>query len=113
MQYAEYVSVYPNLLLGLQADHLFAMILHPIAPDRTLEDLRIFYVGDEAVGDEYAKAREATRESWRVVFAEDVGVVEGMQQGRSSPGFDGGIFSEVMDTPTHHFHRWAASKLAG
>ena len=113
LQYAEYVSVYPNLLLGLQADHLFAMILHPIAPDRTLEDLRIFYVGDEAVGDEYAKAREATRESWRVVFAEDVGVVEGMQQGRSSPGFDGGIFSEVMDTPTHHFHRWAASKLAG
>jgi choline monooxygenase len=112
LQHAEYVSVYPNVLLGLQADHLFALILHPIAPDRTVEDLRIFYVGDEAIGTEYADARKATQESWRVVFAEDVGVVEGMQQGRCSPGFDGGVFSPVMDTPTHHFHRWAANSLA-
>jgi choline monooxygenase len=47
-----------------------------------------------------------------VVFGEDIGAVEGMQKGRSSPGYRGGVFSPVMDNPTHHFHQWVARKLA-
>ena len=50
---------------------------------------------------------------WQTVFAEDVGVVEGMQRGRKASGYDGGKFSAVMDTPTHHFHKWVATELAG
>lgn len=108
---AEYVSLYPNVLLGIQADHFFALVLEPLAPDRTREHLQIYYVGDEAQGDAFAAARTATLEAWRLVFSEDVGVVEGMQRGRASPGFRGGLFSPVMDTPTHHFHRWVANRL--
>ncbi|MGI9289389.1 MAG: SRPBCC family protein, partial [Pseudomonadales bacterium] len=36
---AEYVSFYPNVLLGIQTDHAFALILLPMAKDRTLEKL--------------------------------------------------------------------------
>ena len=54
---------------------------------------------------------KATLESWRVVFAEDIDAVEGMQNGRRSPGYRGGVFSPVMDNPTHHFHQWVARKL--
>ncbi|MNJ68635.1 hypothetical protein D3C77_649010 [compost metagenome] len=50
-------------------------------------------------------------ESWRVVFAEDIASVEGMQMGRSSPGYNGGAFSPEMDLPTHYFHKWAARQL--
>jgi phenylpropionate dioxygenase-like ring-hydroxylating dioxygenase large terminal subunit len=50
---------------------------------------------------------------WQTVFAEDVGVVEGMQRGRKASGYDGGKFSAVMDTPTHHFHKWVATELVG
>jgi choline monooxygenase len=32
-----------------------------------------------------------------------------MQQGRRSPGYKGGVFSPVMDGPTHHFHSWLAN----
>ena len=39
------------------------------------------------------------------------GVVEGMQKGRSAPGFDGGRFSPAMDGPTHAFHRWVATGM--
>jgi choline monooxygenase len=34
-----------------------------------------------------------------------------MQKGRSSPGYNGGVFSPMMDNPTHHFHQWIARKL--
>jgi choline monooxygenase len=108
---AEYLALFPNVLIGIQADHAFAMQLDPVAPGRTLEHLRVFYVGDEALGDEYAACRNAVLESWKVVFAEDISSVEGMQKGRHSPGYQGGVFSPEMDIPTHHFHQWAARQL--
>jgi choline monooxygenase len=108
---AEYVAFFPNVLLGIQADHAFAMMLEPIAPGKTVEHLRLFYVGDEALDPHYEAARNAVMESWRVVFAEDIASVEGMQKGRSSPGYNGGAFSPEMDLPTHYFHKWAARSL--
>ena len=108
---AEYVSFYPNVLLGIQVDHTFAMIVEPVASDKTIEHVRLYYVGDEALSDTHTASRDANLESWRVVFTEDIDAVEGMQQGRSSPGYQGGVFSPVMDNPTHHFHQWVARKL--
>ncbi len=113
MRQAEYISLYPNVLLGIQADHAFAMIIEPVAFDQTVERLQLYFVGDEANDDQYAAARTATLESWRVVFSEDIAAVEGMQMGRQSPGFGGGLFSPEMDQPTHHFHRWVANTLTG
>ena len=108
---AEYIALYPNVLLGLQVDHVFAVILLPTTHTSTRELFRIFYVGDEATADLLKDMRIAVLEGWRAVFAEDIGVVEGMQQGRASPAFDGGVFSPVMDNATHHFHRWVAGQV--
>ena len=108
---AEYIAVYPNILLGLQVDHLFAVWLQPISASRTREVIQLLYIGDEATTEHYEEARIKTLEGWREVFAEDVDAVEGMQLGRSSTAFDGGAFSPVMDNPTHHFHRWVANRL--
>lgn len=111
LEQAEYVALYPNVLLGIQADHAFAMIIEPLECDRSIEHLRLFYVGAEALSDEHAASRSATLESWRMVFSEDIDAAEGMQRGRLSPGYTGGVFSPVMDNPTHHFHQWVARKL--
>ena len=111
LEFAEYVAFYPNVLLGLQADHAFAMIIEPQACDRSIERLRLYYVDDGATDSEFAESRNATLQSWREVFNEDIDAVEGMQRGRQSPGFSGGVFSPVMDNPTHHFHQWVARKL--
>lgn len=111
-QTAEYLSLYPNVLLGVQVDHVFAIILHPLSHDRTLESLQLFYVGDDAVTPSYAENRDNVLQAWREVFAEDIFAVEGMQQGRRSPGFAGGVFSAAMDGPTYHFHRWVAEFYA-
>ncbi len=111
LKQAEYISFYPNVLLGLQADHAFAMIIEPVSCNQSIEHLRLFYVGDDALSDEHAASRNATLESWRAVFSEDIDAVEGMQRGRLSPGYRGGVFSPVMDNATHHFHQWVARKL--
>jgi choline monooxygenase len=108
---AEYAALFPNVLLGVHQDHFMAVRLEPVAVNRTLEHLELYYVGDRALSDDYAAIRSANLRAWKQVFAEDVGVVERMQRGRASPAFDGGVFSPVMDVPTHCFHKWAAQRL--
>jgi choline monooxygenase len=107
---AEYVSLYPNVLLGIQADHAFAIILQPMANNLTIEKLELSYVGDGAHSDEHQANRQAVLDSWIAVFQEDIFAVESMQKGRRSPGYQGGVFSPVMDGPTHHFHTWVAEQ---
>ena len=109
---AEYPTLYPNVLLGFQADHTFAILLTPETPDRTREELRIFYAGAGAGGDAYRGCRAATLSAWRIVFEQDLTAVEQLQLGRASPGYGGGVFSPAMDTATHHFHAWVATRLA-
>jgi choline monooxygenase len=108
---AEYPTLYPNVLLGFHADHAFAAILSPLAPEATHEEIRIWFVGEGATTAEHRSCRAATQDAWRGVFGEDVFAVEGMQEGRVSPGYAGGVFSPVMDELTHHFHRWVANRL--
>lgn len=107
---AEYPVFYPNLLLGYQVNHFYAMIIHPLSASRVREEVKLFYVGDGATADAHRRGRQTNLAAWRKIFAEDIGAVEGMQQGRRSPGFRGGVFSPKLDAPTHHFHRWVARK---
>ncbi len=111
-QGAEYVALYPNLLLGVHRDHTFAIILEPLGPARTREHVALYYSSEpNAVAPEFEALRRRNTEMWHTVFKEDLFVVEGMQKGRHAKGFDGGRFSPVMDGPTHCFHRWAAKRL--
>ena len=48
---------------------------------------------------------------WKDVMSEDIKAIEGMQEGRSSPVYNGGNFSPAMDNPTHQFHKWVAGNL--
>lgn len=104
---AEYVAVYPNVLLGVQRDHAFAIILEPQGIGETAEHIHLYYAAPQV--DEALRAANAIL--WKQVFEEDIFVVEGMQKGRHAPGFDGGRFSPAMDGPTHCFHAWAADIL--
>ena len=110
---AEYVALYPNVLLGVHKDHTFAIVLEPVGHDRTVEHVAIFYTENAVTGGDWADMRAANARMWKDVFLEDVFVVEGMQKGRHARGFDGGKFSPVMDSPTHCFHAWVAGQMAG
>ena len=108
---AEYIAVFPNVLLGVHRDHTFAIVLQPMGLDRTIEHVEIYYPTDIAGDTKLTALNERNAAQWKTVFEEDVFVVEGMQRGRHGALFDGGRFSPAMDGPTHLFHRWVAGRL--
>ncbi len=108
---AEYIALYPNVLLGVHRDHFYGILLEPVSHDRTIERVEIYYTSEENAGGDYSKLRQSNSAMWREIFEEDVFVVEGMQSGRRAAKFDGGKFSPVMDAPTHNFHHWVAGQF--
>lgn len=108
---AEYVALYPNVLLGVQRDHAFALVLEPVTCERTVEHLELYYAAPPGASPELEALRLSNAQRWKTVFVEDIFVVEGMQRGRHGEFFDGGRFSPAMDGPTHNFHQWVASQI--
>lgn len=108
---AEYIALYPNVLLGVQRDHAFAIVLQPISCERTIEHIELYYAVDPAETPELDELRTENAQRWKVVFEEDIFVVEGMQKGRHGQLFDGGRFSPAMDGPTRLFHEWVAAQV--
>ena len=47
---AEYITAFPNVLLGVHRDHTFAIILQPLGPEKTLEHVHLclLYTSDAA-----------------------------------------------------------------
>ncbi len=108
---AEYIALFPNVQLGVHRDHFFVIHLEPLDVGTTREYIEIYYASEDMCGDAMGDLRAAHAAAWNEVFAEDVFVIEGMQQGRHAPAFDGGKFSPVMDTATHCFHHWVAGRF--
>ena len=109
---AEYVSLFPNVMLGIHKDHFYAYWLEPINHKYTKEHMEIYYVGEKAANTKkYKKIRKQNYQMWKSIQTEDLNIIEGMQDGRNSPIYNGGNFSPIMDNPTHHFHKWVAKNL--
>ena len=107
----EYVVLFPNLILGVQKDHVFNLIIEPLGPNQIKEHIEIYYSDPSMLSDKYQQTRQENAKLWKTVFEEDIFVVEGMQKGRYAKGFDGGRFSPIMDEPTHVFHDWYARRI--
>ena len=109
---AEYVALFPNVMLGIHKDHYYVYWLEPVSYNYTKEHMDIYYVGERAAKSyEYMSLRKQNYEQWHSIQSEDLRIIEGMQDGRQSPAFNGGNFSPVMDNPTHHFNKWVAQEL--
>ncbi len=107
----EYPIVFPNAMLGVSVDHVFALIAHPTSPTTTHEEMHIFFVGDAAMREEFAENRRLVVERWRGINYEDVGIVESVQIGRNSPAMEGGLFSPTLDICVYAFQNEVARCL--
>ncbi len=109
---AEYVALFPNVMLGIHKDHYYAFWLEPVNYKYTIEHMEIYYVGEKAANSKKFKSlRKQNHKLWKGVQSEDLNIIEGMQEGRNSPSYNGGNFSPIMDNPTHHFHKWVATNI--
>ena len=109
---AEYVALFPNVMLGIHKDHYYAYWIEPINHEFTLEHMELYYVGEQAAqANKFKSLRKQNHKQWEDIQKEDVDIIQDMQTGRNSPSYNGGNFSPVMDNPTHHFHKWVAQNL--
>jgi len=112
MKKAEYIALFPNVMVGLHVDHFYTFWLEPISINETKEHLEMYYIGEESAnGKELEGMRKENSKFWKEVMSEDIKAIEGMQAGRNSPVYNGGNFSPVMDNPTHQFHKWVSGSL--
>tara|TARA_Y100001970_G_scaffold69886_1_gene89052 strand:+ start:633 stop:1841 length:1209 start_codon:yes stop_codon:yes gene_type:complete len=109
---SEYIALFPNVMIGLHVDHFYVFWLEPLSMNRTKEHMQMYYVGNESANSEDLKdLRKENSRFWKDVMLEDINAIEGMQEGRNSPIYNGGNFSPIMDQPTHQFHKWVAKSL--
>jgi choline monooxygenase len=108
---AEYPAVLPNLMFGLHPDHLLFFGVIPLSPSLTEEVFHFYFVGDAAMEERHAAMRERVMTNLVSINAEDVGIVESMQAGRHSPGFEKGPFSPYQEATLHQFQLKIAKML--
>ena len=109
---AEYISVFPNLMLGIHPDYFLALTVNPLSPTRSVERMSFYFIGDGATDVEYEALRQIPIDLWKITNEEDLETIERLQKGRKSPAFDGGCFSPALETTVHQFQRLIAKAIA-
>ena len=105
---------FPQFAAEVFADQLSVLATRPVAPDRTIEEIHLFVVGDEAATHRsFADLRSELTEMWRELNGEDIDVLERLQRGRRSPAYDGGRLSTAWEGPTHEFTRVLLEEMMG
>ena len=107
----EYCYVFPNLSLGLARDHLMVIIDEPVSNNSTKVNVHIYYASEQSLDDCYKESRRATIRDLKQILEEDREIVNRLQSGRESPGFDGGCFSPEVDVTIHQLHSYFAKHL--
>ena len=76
---AEYIALFPNVMIGLHIDHFYIFWLEPKSINETKEHLMMYYVGDESAnGVEFSGMRKKNAEFWKEVMSEDIKAIEGV-----------------------------------
>lgn len=103
--------MFPSFCFEVFPDQVVLFLVTPLGPERTLERIVIYYIGDGATDARYAEARQRVIDNWQQLNDEDIGIIERMQQGRHSDGFDGGVLSPYWDPVIQQFARLTAQAI--
>ncbi|MEQ8443400.1 MAG: aromatic ring-hydroxylating dioxygenase subunit alpha [Alphaproteobacteria bacterium] len=99
-------ACFPNFAAEVYPDQFTVLTTTPVSPTETVEEMHFFVCGDAAASaPEYEDGRRELLEMWIDLNNEDIGLLERLQLGRLSPGFDGGNLSPAWEGPTHQFGR--------
>ena len=110
---SEYMALFPKCNDWIAHRSFLCFLVRTFrSMNKTKEHMQMYYVGKESAnGEELKELRKENSRFWKDVMLEDINAIEGMQEGRNSPVYNGGNFSPVMDQPTHQFHKWVANNL--
>jgi choline monooxygenase len=101
----DWFVLFPNFAFEIFPDQVDVFVAWPQAADSCRETIALYFVGDGASAEKYSDARAHVIQNWNDLNHEDIGVVERMQSGRNSEGFDGGVLSPYWDPVLQQFAR--------
>ena len=99
----DWFVLFPNFAFEIFPDQLDVFIATPQGFDRCHETIALYFIGEGADSEEFAEGRNSVIQNWLELNNEDLGIIERMQAGRSSEGFDGGVLSPYWDPASQHF----------
>lgn len=108
---AEYITVFPNLMLGVHPDYFLVFIANPLSVGKTQERMTFYFVGDAAMTPDNEALRHLPIDLWKDTNDEDIEMIERMQVGRKSPCFDGGCFSPELEQTVYRFQQMVAKAI--
>jgi choline monooxygenase len=108
---AEYITVFPNLMLGVHPDYFLVFTANPLSPSKTAERMVFYFVGDAAMTPENTSLRHLPIDLWQATNDEDIAMIERMQIGRKSPQFNGGCFSPELEKTVYRFQQKVAEAV--
>ena len=95
--------LFPTLGVEVFPDQLAVFQVVPLSAGRCRERLHVYLMDEAVESAAHAEARQAVIDTWHDLNLEDVTLLEGLQAGRASPAYDGGLFSPQWEEPTHQF----------
>ncbi len=101
----DWYVLFPNFGFEIFPDQVDVFIATPMGADRCKETIALYFIGEGAEAEHYAEARNRVIQNWHDLNSEDVGIIERMQAGRWSDGFDGGVLSPYWDPVQQQFAR--------
>lgn len=108
-----YFNLFPNVTMALFPSNLSFFMFEPVGPDQCIMHEWFYFVGDAAQQPEHREACERVYQEWADLNAEDLGICQRMQEGRSCDAYDGGRLAPYWDAGTVHFHRQIAAAIRG
>ena len=100
--------IYPNLMLSCSADHVAALILRPLAVDRTAIECRLLFAASEVESPSFDPSDAG--DFWDMVNRQDWAICESVQRGMSSRAYTHGWFAPMEDDSAD-IRRWLLPRL--
>ncbi len=107
----DWFVLFPNFAFEVFPDQVDVFIATPIDATHCRETIALYFVGDGVTNESYSEARQHVIENWNDLNHEDIGVIERMQAGRYSEGFEGGVLSPYWDPVQQHFARLVTESI--
>ncbi|MGH9902990.1 MAG: SRPBCC family protein, partial [Pyrinomonadaceae bacterium] len=99
---AQFIWLFPNLMLNVYPDNYSTNVILPLGPERTLTVFEWYYRDPESAATREAVSRAV--EFSDEVQIEDMHICEAAQRGLRSRTYDTGRYFVKRENGVHHFH---------
>lgn len=108
-----FIVLFPNATVSVLPNHCFVMIMDPVAHNQTNERCYLLTHPSSMDGTGADDALASVLGFWDHVNLEDIGIVEDVQRGVSTPEYEGGRMCYRFEEPVHRFQNMVIDRMVG